>query len=215
MEENLTRKAINLALKCQWKDVIKINKLILKEDNLDTEALNRLARAYFETGNIKKAINISKKVLKIEPSNKIAEKSIEKYKINSPSGGNEQNIDASVFLEEAGKTKLISLINLGSSKNISNLYSGDEVKLLTHSHRVNVITLDGTYIGRLPDDLSARIRSLVKGGNIYKVFIKSCCLTGVMIFIKEVKRGKELENTISFPIEKSKSVNQSFPQSDF
>lgn len=217
MNEDLTRKAINLALKYQWKDAIKVNKLILKEDNLNIEALNRLARAYLEIEDIKRAINISKKVLKIEPSNKIAEKSIEKCKRfkTNVNLGSEQNINASVFLEEVGKTKLINLINLGSPKNISKLYSGNEVKLLTHSHRASITTNDGTYIGRLPDDLSARIKSLVNGGNIYKVFIKSACLSDIKIFIKEIKRGKDLQNIMSFPIEKSESVDESFSQSNF
>lgn len=217
MDEGLTRKAINLALKCQWKEAIKINKLIIKEDKSDTEALNRVARAYLEIGDILKAKNISKKVLKIEPSNQIAQKAIEKYKrfktnVNS---SNEQNIDATVFLEEVGKTKLTNLINLGSPKNISKLYSGDEVKLLTYSHRSTITTLDDTYIGRLPDDLSARIRLLVKGGNIFKTFVKSVCSTNVKVFIKEIKRGKEFKNCMSFPFEKSESLDESFTQSDF
>ncbi|AKM83425.1 hypothetical protein A2422_00965 [Candidatus Woesebacteria bacterium RIFOXYC1_FULL_31_51] len=217
MEENLTRKAINLALRCQWKEAIKINKLIIKEDGSDTEALNRLARAYLETGEITKAKGVSKKVLKIEPSNKIAEKSIEKYKRfkTNVDSGSEQNIDASVFLEEVGKTKLTNLINLGSPKNISKLYSGDEVKLLTHSHRATITTLDDTYVGRLPDDISARIRLLVKGGNSYKVFIKSVCSSNIKVFIKEVKKGKEFENCMSFPLEKSESIDESSSQSDF
>lgn len=225
MNEDLTRKAISLALKCRWKEAISVNKLILKEDNLNIEALNRLARAYLETGDVKKSINVSKKVLKVEPSNKIAKKSIDKCKKNNLLGNkkskldsnflSEQSIDASVFLEEVGKTKLINLINLGSSKNISKLYSGDEVKLLTHSHRTTITSLDNEYIGRLPDDLSARIRTLTKGGNTYKVFVKSVCSSSVKIFVKEVKRGKVFENTMSFPVDKSESICESFSKSDF
>lgn len=217
MNENLVRKAINLALKCQWKEAIKVNKLMLKEDKLDIEALNRLSRAYFEIGDTKKAISISNKVIKIEPSNKIAIRSIEKCKRNiscndksKAKNNGEQNIDASVFLEEIGKTKLINLINLGSSAYISKLYSGDEVKLQTHSHRATITSYDNVYLGRLPDDLSARIKLLVKGGNTYKVFIKSICSSEVTIFIREVKRGKGMENTMSFPMDKSESINESF-----
>lgn len=217
MNEDLVRKAINLALKCQWKEAIKVNKLILKEDSLDIEALNRLSRAYLEIGDIKRALTISNKVLKIEPSNKIAERSIDKCKrsisctdkIKIDING-EQNIDASVFLEEIGKTKLVSLINLGSPQNISKLYSGDEVKLQTHSHRATLTSQEGFYIGRLPDDLSARIKLLVKGGNTYKVFIKSICSSEITVFVKEIKRGSGLKNTMSFPMDKSELINESF-----
>ena len=65
------------------------------------------------------------------------------------------SFSASVFLEEPGKTKIVSLLHLGDSgKVIANLDSGDEVKFKIGNHRMSVCTLDNKYIGRLPDDLS-------------------------------------------------------------
>ena len=172
-------------------------------DKNDIEALNRLARAYFESGDIKKAKSASLKVLKIEPSNKIAEKAVEKYqkvKLNNHIT-NGQNVNASDFIEEMGTTKLTQLLNLCSENIISSLDSGDEVFLSTHSHRVTVVTHDKKYIGKLPDDLSARLRLLTKEGYEYRVIIMSASKENIKIIIKETKKGKGHEKINSFPVE--------------
>lgn len=209
MDTDLIDKAINSALKCDWNEAIKINKILLSQDKNDVDALNRLARAYLESGDIKKAKNVSVKVLKIEPSNKIAEKAIEKYGKNLPiRSKNDQNINASDFIEEIGTTKQTHLLNLGSDDIISSLDSGDEVFLSTHSHRVTVITHDKKYIGKLPDDLSAKLRSLTKSGYEYRIVIKSANKESVKIIIKETKKGKGCEKINSFPIEISESISE-------
>ncbi len=200
--------AISSALKCDWKSAIEANKQVLKEEPNDIEALNRLARAYYESGNTKEAKKISLKVLEIEPSNKIAEKAIERYKKNKKTGliNEEHNVNVSDFIEEVGTTKQTNLLYLCANDVISTLDSGDEVLLVTHSHRVSVTTNKNKYLGKLPDDLSAKIRNLIKKGYKYKALVKStenCC---IKIIIKETKRGKGFENTQSFPRESSESI---------
>jgi tetratricopeptide (TPR) repeat protein len=217
MEENLIQKAIDSALKCKWSEAVKINLFILKKDKNDIDSLNRLARACFEMGQIKKAKLTSKKALVINPKDNIALNALEKYKNcsqNKLKQVSQGNIDTSVFIEEAGKTKLTTLINLGSNKTISSLSSGDEAVLIIHVHRVTVNTVDGKYIGKITDDLSARLRSLVKEGNTYRVFIKSTSKNCLRVIIKENKKGKGLENVISFPRETSESICESFSDSN-
>lgn len=217
MEENLIQKAINSALKCNWLDAIKINLQIYKGNKTDTDCLNRLARAYFEIGEIKKAKLTSKKVLLLDPKNNISLNALEKYKSHThdkPKLGSQSNINTSIFIEEIGKTKSTSLINLGSNKTISSLSSGDEVVLIIHSHRVTINTIDGDYVGKITDDLAARLRSLVKEGNTYKVFIKSTSNNCLKVIIKEDKKGKDLENVISFPRETSEPLCEDFPDSN-
>lgn len=210
MYDNLAQTAINSALKCDWSEAIKINKILLSQDKNDIEALNRLARAYFESGDIKRAKSTSLKVLKIEPSNKIAEKAVEKYqKVNlNNHKTNGQNINASDFIEEMGTTKITQLLNLCSENIISSLDSGDEVFLSTHSHRVTVITHDKKYIGKLPDDLSARLRLLTKEGYEYRVIIMSANKENIKIIIKETKKGRGYEKINSFPVEVSEPIGE-------
>ena len=61
-------------------------------------------------------------------------------------------------------------------------------------------TEGGDFIGRLPDDLSARIIKLSKAGNTYNSIIRSSTPTQVKIFIREVTRGKNIKDIPSFPV---------------
>ena len=209
-DQNLVSKAINLALKSNWNDAIKANKQIIENDLSDIEALNRLAKAYYETGNIKLAKKTSLAVLKVEPTNKISLKALDKYQKNNAdfNSGSGQNINISDFIEEVGITKQATLINLCSKKLISLLDSGDEVFLSTHSHRVSVTTKENRYIGRLPDDLSAKLKALCKNGYKYRVLIKSADHNYIKILIKEVERGKNFENVQSFPHDTSEPISE-------
>ncbi len=203
MISDLAQSAISKALAGNWQEAIVVNEEILKQEPLNVDALNRLARAYSETGNIKKAKETAQKVLLIDSFNPIALKAIEKWKglkkgeifASKPS-------NAQTFLEEPGKTKIISLLHLGSPKLLAKLDSGDEVKINTHSHRVCVTTIDGKYIGKLPDDLSARLRKLIQSGNVYQAFVKSVNTHELKTLIREVKRSPKLADVSSFTTER-------------
>jgi len=59
----ITNQAINSALKGDWKNAVKLNLSIIKSSPHDVEALNRLARAYFQVGLKTKSAQIYQKVL--------------------------------------------------------------------------------------------------------------------------------------------------------
>ncbi len=203
MDTNLAQAAIAAALSGNWKEAIKLNSQLLKENPQDIDALSRLARAYAETGNISKAKILSQKVLKIDPFNPIATKCLAKWKgLKKSQCGNHKPSSAEAFLEEPGKTKLVTLLYPGDSKLLAKLDCGDEVKLTPHAHRVSILTLDGKYIGRLPDDLAARLRRFIKAGNQYKALIKSADPKEMKVFIREISRASGYEDLPSFPTEK-------------
>ena len=213
MDIDVAQKAIQAALTGNWKEAVKLNSEILKIDPKDTDALNRLARAYAELGKIKKARTLDEKVLKIDPFNSIAIKALKKWKgVRAGKNPVTTVTSAEAFLEEPGKTKIISLLYLGDPSLIAKLDAGDEVKFTQGTHRISTVTLDGKYIGRLPDDLSARLRRLIKAGNIYKVLIKSIEPEDVKIFVKEVKRAEGLKDTPSFAPERVEYVSFTLPE---
>lgn len=213
MDYELAQKAISRALAGNWKEAIELNKKILKSIPDDTDTLNRLAKAYFELGCIKKAKEFSQKVLKIDPLNTIAIKSMDRWKsLRSVKELPARPSPVTDFIEEAGKTKLVSLLNIGDAKVLGGLDAGDEVQIFSHAHRVCITTIDKKYIGRLPDDLSARLRLLMKNGNTYQVFIKSLCPKSVKVFIKELQRSKKSTKIPSFPLE---FFGESAPENNF
>lgn len=213
METTASQKAISLALNGNWEEAIKANLEILKESPDDVDALNRLARAYAETGNIAKAQASAQKVLKIDPVNPIAQKCLERWK----SAKNTEKhftgtFNSESFLEEPGKTKLVQLVNPGDSKILATLDSGEEVSLITHTHKVSVITSSGKYIGRISDDLANRLKKLVKSGFKYQVLIKSVDSKDVTVFIREIEKPKDSPHSQSFPVEKIDYVSFTPPE---
>lgn len=213
MEMTLAQKAISLALDGRWEEAVEVNLDLLKDSPQDTDALNRLARAYAELGKISDAKKTARKVLKIDPANSIAQKRLEKWKTvknAGKNGGSAATVES--FLEESGKTKLITLVNTGDSRLFANLDPGEEVKIFASAHKVSILTPDNKYIGRLPDDLAARLRNLIKAGNKYKVLIKSIEPKEVTVFMRETERGKNAPDIASFPQEKIDYVSFTPPE---
>ncbi len=186
MDSNLAQEAINAALTGDWQSAIEFNSKILKIAPGDIDALNRLARAYAESGNLVKAKIATKKVLKLDSLDPIANRCVEKwdnYKAHS-SNAVTARVSPDIFIENLAKTKIVDLINLGVSDNFLNLDSGDSVKLIANMHRISVSSQDGKYIGRFPDDLAAKYIKIIKNGRSYDAVVKSTSKSQVKILMK-------------------------------
>ena len=213
MIKDLAQQAVSQALSGNWDQARLLNKKVLKVTPKDVDALNRLARAYSELGDLKKARFTAKKVISIDPFNNIANKSLQKWKgLKRGETFTSGQLSAPLFLEEPGKTKIVSLIHLGDTKAIAKLDSGDELKIEPHSHRISILSLSGNYIGRLSDDLSARLKKLIKYGNEYQAYVKSLDPKEVKIFLREVKRVKKLTDIPSFSTEKIDYISFTPPE---
>lgn len=198
--------AIEEALNRNWQKAIELNRQILKENPNDIEALNRLAFALSESGHIKEAKKAYNKVLALNRFNPIALKNLKRLALLSPGKGampadtnnGQPNQFSGLFLEEVGKTKVITLIHLAEAKVISTLHSTNPVLLVPRRRGITVTIPDGTYIGALPDDIARRLYVLMKGGNQYKAYLKSVDRNEVSVFIRELIRKPKFRNQPSF-----------------
>lgn len=195
----LKNQAIQIALTGDWEKAIQLNEQLLKENPQDTETLNRLAFALTALGKIKEAKEIYEKVIKIDPLNPIAQRGIKR--LNTPgnhSAGIPSHLVSNMFLEESGKTKIVSLLNTAPAKVIRNLQVGQTVTLCKKRMKIFIQDENKEYIGVLPDDLGQRLTKFIDGGNSYEAYIKSASDAGVTVFIKEVKRTARFKNQPSF-----------------
>jgi tetratricopeptide (TPR) repeat protein len=201
-----SRLAIEASLAHDWKRAIELNKQLLKDNPKDTDSLNRLARAYFETGLKTKSQEMYLKVLRIDKFNPIAAKNLELLKSSTISRSHKSPpclTPTPEFLEEPGSTKNVILTRLGNPKIVSRLHPGDAVSIVAHEHCVSAISDAQDYLGRLPDDLASHMRAFLKAGNVYQAWIKSneskSGKQTLKIFIKEVSRAPKFAHTPSFP----------------
>lgn len=193
--------AISAALSQDWKEAIRINTSLLKKDTYNIDALNRLGFAHLKSGQITRAKRIFQKVIKIDPYNQISLKNLKRLgnlKKKNLSGEKRQTISPLFFLEEPGKTKIASLINLAPSQILSGISPGQEVYLKAKNHVVEIRDEKHQYVGALPDDLSFRLIRLLTSGNRYQVVVKGTAKNALTVLIREVYRGKRYREHPSF-----------------
>lgn len=220
MLDKLTQLAIEAALKNQWQKAVALNLKILKIEPKNNEALSRLAKAYFELGNLEKASYYYKKVIKNEPYNQVAKKYLKliknkKSKINN--NAKRVILDPNFFIEEPGKSKLIDLIDLPSpNKFLDKIKNHEQVKLVSKNGKISVFTFNNLYLGKIPDDLSKHLTQLINNGNTYLSAIKSFSPKQISVFIKEGKTANNKQYTTSFPLETDDfhSLNEDFLTSE-
>lgn len=199
MDGDLAHQAIQAALKGEWRVAENLNRRILEVNTQDIDALLRLANARAQLGKIKEAQTVYKKILKLEPHNLFAVRSLDRLK-KVKRGTNILHPLTNSFLEEPGKTKTVTLVYTAPTRVIVSLDAGEPVNLVARPHRISVATATaGVYVGRLPDYLSARLLGFIKGGNEYEAAIKSVAGNTVKVFIRETLRCPKFATTPSFP----------------
>lgn len=194
----LKTQAIQIALNGNWTEAAHLNIEILKENPNDTDALNRLAFALLALGNKKEAKETYERVLAIDPLNAIAQRGLKRVSSSSSPTIMPTHLLSNMFLEESGKTKIVSLLNTAPASQLRNLQVGQTVVLNKKRMKMFVQDAKKGYIGVLPDDLAKRLIKFMDGGNCYAAYVKSANDHGVMIFIKEVKRAAKFKNQPSF-----------------
>ena len=202
----LNEQAIDAALNSNWDVALKINKQIIKEVPQNVDALNRQARVYLELGKSNLAKKYYSEALKFDPYNPIAIKNlkiIKSFKSNgvgtSPSTYvGHAKLSASLFLQEPGKTKIVSLLKVAEPQKLSKAFCGMKVEMVIKNRKITIVDMDGNYLGVLPDDTSHLMLRLTKGGNKYDLFIKAIRVNALSVLIKEVLRSKRFKNQPSF-----------------
>ena len=199
---NLEQLAIQAALAADWEKAIDLNKQILKLGSENLEASNRLGRAYSEVGQIEKAKYSYREVLKHDPYNTIALKNLERLKAVNGSvvkitGSGVLSPD--LFMEEPGKTKVLEATSLAKPEILAQLHTGDEIKLDLIGDKITFKDAAGNKLGSYDGELAPKLIPFLRGGNLYKSYVKSVKPSELRIFVKEIRRSPKFANSPSFP----------------
>lgn len=203
----LHQQAIQAALTANWDEALKLNTLIIESEPTNVDALNRLARAHFEVGDLKASKKYYESSLKVDPYNQIAAKFLKRIESCSKKGTNGEKQRSTAngfqfsldsFIEEPGKTKVVPLIKVAEPQRLSVLSPGEVVKLVARSRGVVVNDMDNHYLGALPDDIGHRLLRFLRGGNKYQVLIKNVKVNGLSVLIRETFCSSRFKNQPSF-----------------
>lgn len=207
MSTALKTLAIQYALANNWKAAQQANEELILENPRDIDSLNRLGFACIKQGKYAKARDIYKQVISLDKTNPIALKNLRRLetvskgtkKIKPENNSNSPTIITNIYIEEAGKTKTVELKNVADRKTLSFVEPGDPVSMIVKRSKIFVQTQDKKYIGMLPDNISMRLISFIKGGNEYIACIKAAEEKNISVFVKEIKKSSKFKNQASFP----------------
>lgn len=199
--ERLEQRAVDAAVHADWETAANLNREILTHDEQNLSASLRLGFAYMQLKKFTQARTFYNKALALQPSNLIAQENLEKIKLlrsQEPTETNKIILNPSLFLEIPGKTKSITLVNLGQRDILAGLVIGQEVRIKPKKRKIEIRTDSDEYIGTLPDDISRRLLVFIEADSEYSAFIKEATLNKVVIFMREDKKGGKMHAHISF-----------------
>lgn len=183
-------KAIQAALHGEWENAVEINLEILETSPHNIGALNRLGKAYTELGQKEAAKDAYQQVLRIDKYDTIATKNL-KLLPHQKNGTATIQLASEDFIELPGITKSLLLIKVASRDVLLSLTCKQQLILVPRTRLIAITTEDGTCIGYLPDDLSLKLKSLLKLGYEYTACLKGASDNTATIFIRETKRPKK------------------------
>ncbi|HSW89557.1 MAG TPA: tetratricopeptide repeat protein [Patescibacteria group bacterium] len=203
---NFTTQAVTAAQTGDWETAKIANQNVLEIEPNSVSARNRLAYCFMQLGMIPEAKETYESVLAIERNNPIAQKYLSMLNNNvKPKNGPLGK--PSDFIEEPGKTRLVSLARLAAPEVLQSTPTATVCVIVPKNHRVNIDTQGGTYLGSLPDDIAFRLQKLIAGGNLYSVLVQSTSKKHCTVFIKETFHSPQSPFAQSFPL----STNQHNP----
>lgn len=208
----LRTKAIDAAKNANWQEAVELNEQILDQLPEDTQAKNRLGVAYMQLNQIESAKKAFEAVLQLDKTNTIAAKHLENLKKNivvaAPAFTKQH------FIEEPGRTKTVELHRLAGKNSLTNIAVGQYCTLVPKNRFIS-IEVNDTYIGALPEDLSARLSKLIKRGNTYSCQVRSCSGTACSVYLREESRSTKNANIHSFPINRTTNGSYADLTEDF
>lgn len=201
----LAQQAIGLAVQGRWQEAVDTNRQLLSHWPDDAEAYNRLGKAYTELGRIGEAREAYGNSLKADPANLIAQRNLDRLsRINESEAAEiakrvRHKLDPHFFMEETGKTGVVTLQHPAGPDVLATLTAGNEVRLEQDGTTLVVTAMDGAYLGRVDERLAARLIRLIQAGNRYQAGVVGADERSVRIIIRETYQAPQNAGRISFP----------------
>jgi hypothetical protein len=203
-KRQLMEQAIEAARHADWEAAAEANRRVL-EMGPDSAAQNRLAKAYWELGELAQAREHYQAALAVDPTNRIAERNIGRLRQLMADAGSRtvpakpgSKAPVSLFVEETGKTGFAHLVDLASPADLAQVNPGDFVELAPEGPRV-VARSNGVHIGVVEPRVAARLLRLMADGNKYAAGVTSLGDKDVRIIIRETYQDPANYGKVSFP----------------
>jgi tetratricopeptide (TPR) repeat protein len=204
LRRRLQDQAVDFAAKNRWEEAVETN-LHLNNLGEDADTFNRLGKAYFELGKLSEAREAYQNALRINPTNSIARKNVERLNdllsrsASAPVRTTRQLVDLRLFITETGKTALTTLVDVPRSAVVDAVVTGEKVDLRLDGRNVLILDASGNVIGRVEPKLAQRLSELMTGGNRYAAAVAQTNNHQLRVLIREVYQDPSQRGRVSFP----------------
>jgi tetratricopeptide (TPR) repeat protein len=196
-----SEQAITLAMKNRWDEAAQMNREILEMFPNEVDAFNRLGKALTELGRYSDARDAYAQAVKLDPSNGIAAKNLQrlgKLAAEGSAAPAPSPVDPRLFIEESGKTTVTQLTDVRRTEATAKLSAGDQLQLERRGNQLVVIDTTSQEIGRIEPKLEQDLIRLLDQGNQYAVFVTAANDQTVHAIIRETHRAASMGNRPSF-----------------
>jgi hypothetical protein len=196
--------AIRFAMENRWAEAADVNRRLLEVFPNDVDSHNRLGKSLMELGSYPDARESYEQALKLDPTNTIAAKNLQRLEKLIAEGQTAAPppapVDPRVFIEESGKTIVTSLVDVASPEEIARLTPGDKLELEVVGSNVRLLEpATNTVVGRLDPKLSQRVIRLLDMGNTYTAAVTAVDDQTVRVIVREATRSPSMGSRPSFP----------------
>ncbi len=213
LRRRLQEYAIEITSEDRWLDAVEVNKQILTLGE-DATVYNRLGKAYMELGYYNEARDSYQQTLRLNPTNTVARKNIARIDAligrEIDHGGvprkQRKQVDLRLFITEAGKTAITTLVEVPRVAAVEALGAGEQVRLHHNGRDMMVLDVEDRCIGKLEPRLGQRLIELINGGNRYVAAIVQSDLRQVRLLIREIYQHPSQRSRVSFPSKLNEST---------
>ena len=199
----LQDQSIQAALESDWNRAIELNKTIVDAAPDDVDARSRFGRALLELGRVDEARVAYEEVLRIEPNNLVANRSLQRIKalgeVNKRPVQTKTRTAMRNFIEDMGKTGIVRMINTPSPAILARYSPGSDVQLQQSGELIAVHGPDKELLGFLEPKVGRRLMQFIRGGNQYVAALVSTDPTNAKIAIRETFQDPSMAGKVPFP----------------
>jgi tetratricopeptide (TPR) repeat protein len=198
-----SKHAIAMAIQGRWREAVEVNKNIVENFPQDTDAYNRLGKAYLELGDYAQAEEAYKRAVELDSFNVIAKKNLSRLpyfsKAAADSHGEMSKAEPQHFIEETGKSRMFNLYRPAPGETLARIVAGDTVNLKVDGSTLVIEDSRGTYLGMVEPRYGHRLVQLINGGNRYSAAVVGSSSGAVSVIIREVYQSPAQVGLLAFP----------------
>lgn len=205
LRKQMSDQAVKLAVSSRWLEAANLNRDYVRTFGDEAEAYNRLGKALAELGQISDAREAYGKALDLDSTNTIARRNLDRLAtMKETSAAAPSQLDTRLFVEETG-TATLAKLQATNAETSAVLDAGDIVNLQVQGNAVNVLTVNGDYVGMVEPRIGLRLSKMMTAGNRYSAAMVTTS-GELKVMLRETFKHPSLIDKVSFPTGRTSDI---------